>query len=218
MIDSFMNIIINIKEVMEMNRAAMSLILMLMFVWNSYGKPPKKHSFLESDYLKSIKNEYQKQKYKAVMLDDGVPEYKEQSEIVDFAIGLLGIQYMFGGETIRGMDCSAFVRKVYSMAGVDLPRTARYQAEFGLLVSRENLKPGDLLFFSTYAKFPSHVGIYIGESKMIHASSVGGRIIISNIDKDFYLRHFLFAKRIFLYNPDIAYNKSKEIVRKVKTN
>jgi len=112
-----------------MKRVAVSVILVLMMlVFVSYGQPPKKHSFLESDYLKKIKNEYQKQKYKAVMLDDGVPEYKEQNEIVDFAIG----------------------------------------------------------------------------------------IIISNIDKDFYLRHFLFAKRIFLYNPDIAYNKSKEIVRKVK--
>ncbi len=165
---------------------------------------------IESDYYKTLKNPYAKEKYKAVMIDDGIPAPNFQKDIVDFAIGLLGIQYKFGGQSVGGMDCSAFVQKVYSMLGIELPRTARYQAQFGLFVNRENLKPGDLLFFRTYARFPSHVGIYIGEGKMIHASSAGGRIIISNIDKDYYLRHFLFAKRVFLYDPKIAYNSSKK--------
>ncbi len=163
----------------------------------------KKHQLIENDYYNSLKVKYAKERYKAVMVDDGVPAPKLQKDIVDFAIGFLGINYIFGGETSRGMDCSAFVQKVYAMAGIQLPRTARYQAEYGLYVSRENLQPGDLLFFQTYAKFPSHVGIYIGEGKMIHASSGSKRIIISDIDKDFYLRHFLFAKRLFLYDPQV---------------
>ncbi|NPA51860.1 MAG: C40 family peptidase [Aquificae bacterium] len=165
---------------------------------------------IESDYYKTLKINYEKERYRAVMIDDGIPAPNLQRDIVDFAIGLLGIQYKFGGQSVRGMDCSAFVQKVYAMLGIQLPRTARYQAQFGLFVNRENLKPGDLLFFRTYARFPSHVGIYIGEGKMIHASSAGGRIIISNIDKDYYLRHFLFAKRVFLYDPKIAYNSSKK--------
>ena len=144
---------------------------------------------------------YAKERYKAVMLDDGIPAPKFQESIVEFAIGLLGIQYRFGGQSIWGMDCSAFVQKVYAMAGINLPRTARAQAQYGVFVNKEDLRPGDLLFFQTYARYPSHVGIYVGDGKMIHASSAGKRIIISSIHKPYYERRFLFAKRIFLYDP-----------------
>ncbi len=174
------------------------ILSLLVFTGVALGKEILE--LFDSDYYNSLKNSYAKERYKAVMIDDGLPEPDFQKSIVDFAIGLLGVKYRFGGESIWGMDCSAFVQKVYAMAGISLPRTARYQAKYGMFVSRENLKPGDLLFFRTYARFPSHVGIYIGEGKMIHASSAGKRIIISDIDKDFYLRNFLFAKRLFLYN------------------
>ena len=173
--------------------------IMMFFIFGiSYGKEIK---FFENDFYNNLKSNYAKERYKAIMIDDGLPAPSIQKEIVDFAIGLLGIKYRFGGESIWGMDCSAFVQKVYAMAGINLPRTARYQAKYGMFVNREDLQPGDLLFFRTYARFPSHVGIYIGEGKMIHASSAGKRIIISEIDKDFYLRNFLFAKRLFLYDP-----------------
>ncbi len=152
---------------------------------------------------------YEKERYEAVMLDDGIPTPEFQKGIIDLAIGFLGIRYRFGGSSIRGMDCSAFVQRVYAMAGIPLPRTARAQAQYGITVSRENLKPGDLLFFQTYARFPSHVGIYIGNGKMIHASSASRRIVISDINKDYYLRHFLFAKRIFLYDPKIVKEKDQ---------
>ena len=163
------------------------------------------------EVYKSLDIDYQKEKYVSEMVDDGLPVPKFQSEIVDLAIGLLGTKYIFGGETINGMDCSSFVQKVYKMAGIQLPRTARYQAQMGIFIDRKDLKPGDLLFFQTYAKFPSHVGIYIGDNKMIHASSGAKRIIISDIYKDYYLRHFLYAKRIFLYNPEIVLNSEEEI-------
>jgi len=189
-------------------------ILSISFL--SFGTPQEKHKFLDNDYQYVAKNRYEKEKIKAVILDEGLPTTDINKAVVEFAIGLLGTEYRFGGQSIRGIDCSAFVQEVFSMVGVNLPRTARYQAQFGTFVSRENLKPGDLLFFSTYAKFPSHVGIYIGEGKMIHASSAGGKVIISNIDKDYYLRHFLFAKRIFFYDPELAYNKKEKKIRKVK--
>ncbi len=165
----------------------------------------------QDEVYKKLKIDYEKEKYAAEMIDDGIPAPKFQSEIVDLAIGLLGTKYIFGGETINGMDCSSFVQKVYRMAGVELPRTARYQAQLGIYIDKKDLKPGDLLFFQTYAKFPSHVGIYIGNNKMIHASSAAKRIVISDIEKDYYLRHFLYAKRIFLYNPDIVLNSEAEI-------
>ncbi|RMD47437.1 MAG: NlpC/P60 family protein [Aquificota bacterium] len=180
------------------------LILLFLLSYTVFAK-----EITNFEVYKKLPNDFAKKRFMAEMLDDELPTTRFQSEIVDLAIGLLGIKYRFGGETINGMDCSSFVQKVYKMAGANLPRTARYQAEFGIFVSREDLKPGDLLFFQTYAKFPSHVGIYVGEGKMIHASSAGKRIIISDINKDYYLRHFLYAKRIYLYDPKIALNKEE---------
>jgi len=185
-----------------MSKTAKLVFLTLFIISFSVFAKPK--SFKNDTFYNSLKNKYAKERYKAVMLDDGVPAPEIQKSVIDFAIGFLGIRYRFGGSSIRGMDCSAFVQKVYALAGINLPRTARAQAEYGITVSRENLKPGDLLFFQTYARYPSHVGIYIGNGKMIHASSASRRVIISDIDKDYYLRHFLFAKRIFLYDPKLV--------------
>ena len=185
----------------------------LMFISVSYAVP-KKYQFFENDYYNNINNPYERAKYKAVMVDDGVPKPKIQDEIVELAIGFLGIKYRFGGETDRGIDCSAFVQKVYALAGIKLPRTARQQAKYGLLVSKEDIQPGDLLFFQTYARFPSHVGIYVGEGKMIHASSRGRRVEIISINHPFYIKRFLFAKRIFLYDPE----KLSNILKKEREN
>jgi len=185
-----------------MVRKALSLIGAGIILFSQAEAGPKKYQFFENDYYNSISSRYAKQEYKAFMVDDGLPTPKVQNEIVELAIGFLGIKYRFGGETDLGIDCSAFVQKVYALAGVRLPRTARQQAKYGLLVSKEDLQPGDLLFFQTYARFPSHVGIYIGEGKMIHASSRGGRVEIISINKPYYIRRFLFAKRIFLYDPE----------------
>jgi len=193
-----------------MIRKIISFIGAGLILFSQSEAGPKKHQFFENDYYNSISSTYAKQEYKAFMVDDGVPTPEIQNEIVELAIGFLGIKYRFGGETDLGIDCSAFVQKVYALAGIRLPRTARQQAKYGLLISREDLQPGDLLFFQTYARFPSHVGIYIGEGKMIHASSKGGRVEIVSIDKPYYIKRFLFAKRIFLYDPE----KISKIIKK----
>ena len=181
------------------------LVLTLMLFFNLVFA---KEFILDNVIYKQL-NEFEKKRFKAIMLDDEIPPPKFQEKIIDIAIGFLGIKYRFGGETINGLDCSSFVQKVYKLAGAQLPRTARYQALFGITVDKSELKPGDLLFFQTYAKFPSHVGIYIGEGKMIHASSKGKRITISDINKPYYKSRFLFAKRIFLYDPNFAKNTMK---------
>jgi len=181
------------------------VILFLMFFINSsFSK-----EFLLDNIIYKKLNKFEKERFKAIMLDDEIPTPKFQEKIIDIAVGFLGIKYKFGGETINGLDCSSFVQKVYKLAGVELPRTARYQALFGITVDKSELKPGDLLFFQTYAKFPSHVGIYIGEGKMIHASSKGKRITISSINSPYFKSRFLFAKRIFLYDPNLAKNTIK---------
>lgn len=123
-------------------------------------------------------------------------ELTTQDKLVIFARKLLNIPYKFGGNTILGIDCSAYVKKVYGMLGVDLPRTAREQFNEGQEIEKEELSIGDLVFFKTYASFPSHVGIYLGNNLFIHASSKGKKVTINSLDTPYYLKRFIGAKRL----------------------
>ena len=125
------------------------------------------------------------------------------SELRKTAYSFIGTRYRFGGTSRSGLDCSAFVQKVFRELEVNLPRTAREQFEVGNEVSPGDLKKGDLVFFHTYARFPSHVGIYLGNNKMIHASSRDRRVVISTMDTPYYRARYIGAKRIAKINPDI---------------
>lgn len=135
---------------------------------------------------------------KSVKLDvDGVSELKKT------AYSFIGTRYRFGGTTRKGLDCSSFVQHVFRELDVTLPRTAREQFHVGDAVAPGDLQKGDLLFFQTYARFPSHVGIYLGNNKMIHASSRDRRVVISSVDTPYYRARFIGAKRIHEVNPDV---------------
>ena len=120
----------------------------------------------------------------------------QENAVLQKAFGLLGIRYRFGGSSYAGIDCSAFVKKVFSSLSLPLPRTAREQYALGKDVPPGELQKGDLLFYHTYAGFPSHVGIYIGNDLMIHASSEGGRVMISRMNTPYFLSRFIGARRI----------------------
>lgn len=119
------------------------------------------------------------------------------------AFGFLGTRYRFGGTSRNGLDCSAFVQKVFNEMEVTLPRTAREQFERGEVVTRGDMQKGDLVFFRTYASFPSHVGIYLGANRMIHASSRDRRVVISSVDTPYYRSRFIGAKRVAKISPDV---------------
>lgn len=112
------------------------------------------------------------------------------------AYSFLGARYRFGGNSRTALDCSSFTQQVFREQKVSLPRTAREQFYVGNEVMRGDLKKGDLVFFQTYARFPSHVGIYLGNRKMIHASSRDRRVVISSMDTPYYLSRFLGARRV----------------------
>ena len=124
------------------------------------------------------------------------PSAAASAEITRTAARFLGIPYRFGGEGPNGIDCSSFVQQVYREHGINLPRTAREQSKVGKDVPVGDLREGDLLFFHTYASYPSHVGIYLGEGKMIHASSGSGKVVVSEVDSDYYRSRFIGAKRV----------------------
>jgi LysM repeat protein len=117
------------------------------------------------------------------------------------AYSFLGTRYRFGGTTRKGIDCSSFVQSVFRQLQVDLPRTAREQYWVGENVTQYDLQKGDLLFFRTYASYPSHVGIYLGDNKMIHASSRDRKVVISPITS-YYRSRFIGAKRLAKINAE----------------
>lgn len=124
-----------------------------------------------------------------------------------------GTPYRFGGSSSQALDCSGFVQKVFRANGIELPRDSRAQAKYGYKVSLSELKPGDLLFFKTYKRDVSHVGIYIGDGKMVHAATRGGRVMVSSIHEPYYRRRFLFAKRVVEVKDDVKSDPIAEITK-----
>jgi peptidoglycan DL-endopeptidase LytE len=124
------------------------------------------------------------------------------SSLKKSAYSFLGARYRFGGTSRNSLDCSSFTQQVFREQSVKLPRTAREQFNVGNEVIRGDLKKGDLVFFQTYAQFPSHVGIYLGNRKMIHASSREHRVVISTMDTPYYLSRYLGARRMTNSAPD----------------
>ena len=120
-----------------------------------------------------------------------------KDRLILFAKKMLNIPYRFGGSTFMGIDCSGYVQKVFGLLDVSLPRTAREQFHMGESVSKEELSMGDLVFFRTYASFPSHVGIYLGNNLFIHASSKNRKVSIDSLDAPYYFKRFIGAKRVF---------------------
>ncbi len=108
----------------------------------------------------------------------------------------LGRPYRYGGSSSRGFDCSGFALHVYRAVGVHLPHSASAQARIGKPVPRHQLQPGDLVFFRTRGRRISHVGIYIGNGKFIHASSARGRVRIDSLDKGYYKQRYAGARRV----------------------
>ncbi len=124
-------------------------------------------------------------------------EEKDRQLLVRAAKTFLGAKYRLGGSSINGMDCSAFVQKVFRIFAVDLPRTVAEQFRTGYEVSRNSLRTGDLLFFTrSTSRTPTHVGIYIGNNQFIHTSSNRQRVEIGSLNNRYFDLRFLGAKRI----------------------
>jgi cell wall-associated NlpC family hydrolase len=121
---------------------------------------------------------------------------KNAGKILATALSYRGVKYRFGGATPAGFDCSGFVMYVYNKHGIKLPRTADIQFKAGKPIKgKKDLKPGDLVFFETYEKGASHVGIYQGNDKFVHASSSRG-VTISGLSEAYYAKRYLGARRV----------------------
>ena len=128
------------------------------------------------------------------------------TEMVLTAMNFLGVRYVRGGNTAeQGFDCSGFTRYVFERSlGLVLPRRADEQAKIaGLLsVKQDELKPGDLVFFNTMRRAFSHVGIYVGEGKFIHAPRAGAEVRIEDMRQAYWAKRFNGARRAELPPPE----------------
>lgn len=111
-----------------------------------------------------------------------------------------GVPYVWGGSSPRGFDCSGFTQFVMRKAGISISRTVLKQMGEGVVIAKEDLQNGDLVFFSntTSRGFASHVGIYIGNGKMIHAGN--GGIAVTDLDSPYWVRHYQCARRVIVSN------------------
>ena len=108
-----------------------------------------------------------------------------------------GVRYVYGGTSPSGFDCSGFVYYVYKQCGYSITRTATAQSYLGTSVARANLQPGDIIiFYNGYKSAIGHAGIYIGNNQFIHASSGGGKVMISSLSESYYNTRFHSARRV----------------------
>lgn len=130
----------------------------------------------------------------------GLTKTTPQDDVLFRALGLVGTPYRWGGNSPNGgFDCSGLIVYVYrDVLGVRLPRTSRQMAAMGRpTVSRGSLRSGDLLFFATEGRGRvSHVGIYVGDGRFVHAPHTGSTVRLSKLDSPYWRSHYLLAKRV----------------------
>jgi cell wall-associated NlpC family hydrolase len=147
---------------------------------------------------------------RAIMADkvsDGAARVKSRtSELVVSAMGFLGVPYRRGGNSAEtGFDCSGFVKAMYQQTlGLVLPRRANEQAAATREIDKQDLQPGDLVFFNTLRRTFSHVGIYIGDNKFIHSPKPGAQVRVEDMGVPYWARRFDGARRVVDEAPQAA--------------
>ena len=114
----------------------------------------------------------------------------------EIALAQVGRPYRYGGDDPAGFDCSGLVSYSYARTGISVSRETRTLRAQARRIDIAQLRPGDLLFFDQEGKQYSHVGIYLGDQRFVHAPSSGGHVRIDRLDSDYWERHFVEARRI----------------------
>ncbi|MBS1718492.1 MAG: C40 family peptidase [Armatimonadetes bacterium] len=163
------------------------------------AKAPRHHRSSEEHvaYHHHSKHSYDVESRHHGRVAEGKLHSGSRSSLIATAESFRGERYRYGAASRSGTDCSGLTTQVFRSHGVSLPRTAHEQAEVGKRVSKDELKPGDLVFFHTRGgRSISHVGIYKGNGVFIHASSGKRKVTESSLDEGYYARHFAGARRV----------------------
>lgn len=166
----------------------LALLLVCNTVW---AAPGNYHNFLQTLDEIELKSVLPIKDLPAVNMPSGV-----STQLVAAAKGTLGLPVIWGGSSPSGFDCSGLVQYLFRQVGVIMPRTADLQFKQGRMVSRGELQPGDLVYFTTYEPGASHVGVYIGQDNFIHTSFAEGKVTIGSINDAYFAARYYGAKRI----------------------
>jgi cell wall-associated NlpC family hydrolase len=141
----------------------------------------------------------------AAVKDAASAAWHTTQNLTSSALDLIGIRYKWGGTTpASGLDCSGLVQFVFQQAtGVTLPRSTKELSRIGDAVALSELQPGDLVFFNTRRFAFSHVGIYVGDNRFIHAPRRGREVEIATFDKNYWQKHFNGARRLIGVLPEM---------------
>jgi cell wall-associated NlpC family hydrolase len=130
--------------------------------------------------------------------------------LVQAGFQLIGIRYRFGGSGQSGIDCSGLVKNLFSKFNIDLPRSSREQFKQGEKVNKDELQPGDLVFFSSGGNQPTHVGVYLGNNQLLHAARKARQVVVGDITKLWNNMRYLGARRVIdLWSDDTAPESDK---------
>lgn len=195
----------------EKARAAAEKLVADKIISSFYIAPPKEIVFnrpVKRDPVKSDSKQVVRQERTNQAPDNTKPVSENQKNFrKDRDMGVIaartaerfvGIPYRWGGDTVvDGMDCSGFVRAVFNLCGVSIPRTSIEQYRTGEAIAKSDLQDGDLVFFGASEDKINHVGIYVGSGKFVHAPRRGEEIRITAVDESYFEKRFIGAKRYF---------------------
>ena len=150
---------------------------------------------------RSAQNEESAAKHISQLKDQNlISEDESQStrlRLIEAGFRMIGVRYRFsGGSEKTGFDCSGLVKNLFSQFNIELPRSSREQYKQGERVEKDNLEIGDLVFFSSGGSNPTHVGIYIGNDKFLHAARKARQVVVSDLSKFWYSMRYLGARRV----------------------
>ena len=167
-------------------------VLLVRSIWLAAAVPPSV-SADESPHVRSLADVARDTASRAAMR-----VWHDTQDVAQFALGLIGVEYRWGGDSPeRGLDCSGLIRYVFQhVTGVALPRTARELSRIGENVPLADLQVGDLVFFNTRRFAFSHVGIYLGDNRFIHAPARGREVEITTLSSSYWQKHFDGARRL----------------------
>ena len=133
------------------------------------------------------------EKQPSTLIESGPTE-----EALIYALSLIGVKYRYGGNTAEtGFDCSGFIRHVFAETlALSLPRSSYAMSKLGERIEQDNLQPGDLVFYNTLKRSFSHVGLYLGDGRFVHAPSRGKTVEIVDMDDTYWRRRFNGARRL----------------------
>lgn len=167
------------------------------YILKMYVSEKKTEVTSRSSQTRKVDRKTKTQEDKVATIDTTSTSSKGQ-EVVSIAKSYLGSKYVYGGASPSGFDCSGFTMYIYKKFGVSLPHSATSQSKIGIKVEKEELQPGDIVFFSNYKTYKGigHCGIYIGDGKFIHASTEKTGVITSSLNSGSYVKRYVTATRV----------------------